>query len=103
MMNPFDGLAMTPWDPNEPPEKRRQKAETLAVYRLDTLSVWIDFFLKSGVDEFGERPRTEQIIRDFPAGDRQRLREQARKLAGRMRECADAFDRALDLDSAQAN
>ena len=102
-MNPFDGLALSPWDPNEDPVKRRKKAETLAVYRLDTLSVWIDFFLNTGVDEFGDRPHSEQLVRDFPASDRDQLRGRVRALTGRMRECADALDRAIDLDTAQSN
>jgi hypothetical protein len=102
-VNPFDGLALSPWDPNEDPTKRRMKAETLAVYRLDTLSVWIDFFLNTGLDEFGDSPRAEQLVRDFPGSDRDQLRNRVRALTGRMRQCADALDRALDLDAAQSN
>ena len=102
-MNPFDGLAFSPWDPNEDPGKRRKKAETLAVYRLDTLTVWIDFFLNTGIDEFGESPRSQQLVRDFPAVQRDQLRGRLRDLARRMRDCADALDHALDLDSAQSN
>jgi hypothetical protein len=102
-VHPFDGLAFSPWDPNEDPETRRKKAETLAVYRLDTLNVWIDFFLNTGIDEFGESQRSQQIVRNFPAGQREQLRTRLRDLAARMRECADAFDHAIDLDTAQSN
>ena len=102
-MSSTDGLALTPWDPYEEPGKRRQKAESLAVYRLDTLSVWIEFFLGTGVDEFGESPRAEQIVRDFPPADRAKLREQLRSVAARMRECADVLDQALDKDAVQSN
>jgi hypothetical protein len=102
-VHPFDGLAFSPYDPNEDPAHRRQKAEMLAVYRLDTLTVWIDFFLNNGIDEFGESPRSRQLVRDFPAGQREQLRGRLRELAGRMRECADALDHALDLDTAQSN
>ncbi len=99
----LDGLALSPWDPNEEPGKRRKKAETLAVYRLDTLSVWVEFFLNNGIDEFGESPRAEQLVRDFPATDRGKLRGQLRSVTGRMRACADALDRALDKDAVQSN
>jgi hypothetical protein len=102
-VHPFDGIAFNPFDPNEDPVTRRRKAETLAVYRLDTLSVWIDFFLNNGVDEFGETPRAQQIVRDFPAGQREQLRDRLREVAGRMRECADALEHALDLDPAHSN
>jgi hypothetical protein len=102
-MNPSDGLALTPWDPHEDPAKRRKKAETLAIYRLDTLSTWIEFFLAQGVDEFGESPRAEQLVRDFPRTERDQRRGQLRSVAKRMRECAEALDRALDKDAIQSN
>ena len=66
-------------------------------------TVWIDFFLNTGIDEFGESPRSQQIVRDFPAGQREPLRSRLRDLASRMRDCADALDRALDRDTAQSN
>ena len=69
----------------------------LAVYRLDTLSVWIDFFLNTGIDEFGESPRSQQIVRDFPAGQREPLRS-------RLRTCSDpAWRVALPFDVRYTN